>query len=75
MWENLEVTSNPTKNNRYIELKKNPNPNKNDKSFVRKYVRHDPIRTRGQLLKKYNLSDDDLEQIEEFLINHKKRKS
>ena len=52
IWINLEVTSSPTKNNRYIELKVNPNPNREDKAFVRKYLRHDPIKTRGQLLKK-----------------------
>ena len=47
IWINLEVTSSPTKKNRYIELKVNPNPslckeilaersNKNPWSTVRK---------------------------------------
>ena len=71
-WKNLEVTSSPTKKNRYIELKNNPNPGRCDKAYVRKYLRNDPIRTRGQLLKKYNLTEDDLKQIEEFLLNKKR---
>lgn len=70
-WQNLEVTSSPTKTNRYIKLKKNPNPNMEGDAYVRKYVRNDPIQTRGQLLKKYNLSEDDLCQIEEFLKQKK----
>ena len=67
IWKNMEVTSSPTKKNRYIELKKNPNPNRTDKAFVRKYLRKDPIKTRGQLLKKFNLSEEDLIEIENFL--------
>ena len=70
--ENMEITSNPTKKNRYIELKKNPNPNRTDKAYVRKYIRKDPIRTRGQLLKRFNLSEEDLEQIEEYILKNKK---
>lgn len=66
-WTNLEVTSSPTKKNRYIELKVNPNPKRNNKAYVRKYLRKDPIKTRGQLLKKFNLSEDDLVEIESYL--------
>lgn len=71
-WDNLELTHNPTKNNRYIELKQNPNKNNPKKAYVRKYLRKDPIRTRGELLSKFNLSEEDLKQIEEFLKRHKK---
>lgn len=71
IWINLEVTSSPTKKNRYIELKVNPNPKRNDKAYVRKYLRKDPIKTRGQLLKKFNLSEDDLIEIENYLNNKK----
>ncbi|MBR0439932.1 MAG: hypothetical protein IJK27_04200 [Bacilli bacterium] len=70
-WLNLEITSSPTKKNRYIELKVNPDPKRNDKSYVRKYLRKDPIKTRGQLLKKFNLSEEDLLEIETFLKNKK----
>ena len=72
-WENMELTSSPTKQNRYIELKKNPNPNSNEKAFIRKYIRRDPIRTRGQLLKRFNLSEEDLEQIEQYILKNKKK--
>ena len=71
IWINLEVTSSPTKKNRYIELKVNPNPNRKDKAFVRKYLRKDPIKTRGQLLAKFNLSEEDLTEIENYLKNKK----
>ena len=70
-WKNLEVTSSPTATGRYIELKQNPNGS-DKKAYVRKYVRNDPIQTRGQLLKKYNLSEEDLIEIEEFLESNKK---
>ena len=71
-WKNLELTQSPTKKKKYIELIDNPNPNSKKKSFVRKYIRNDPIRTRGELLKKYRLSEEDLQQIEKFLSEHKK---
>lgn len=71
IWINLEVTSSPTKKNRYIELKVNPNPKRKDKAFVRKYLRKDPIKTRGELLEKFNLSEEDLEEIENYLNNKK----
>ncbi len=71
IWINLEVTSSPTKKNRYIELKVNPNPKRNDKAYVRKYLRKDPIKTRGQLLEKFNLSEDDLIEIENYLNSKK----
>lgn len=71
-WDNLELTQSPIKKNRYIELKENPNKNNPRKAYVRKYLRKDPIRTRGELLSKFRLSEDDLKQIEEFLERHKK---
>ena len=74
VWENMEVTSSPTKKNRYIELKKNPNPKRSDKAYVRKYLRKDPIRTRGQLLAKFNLSEEDLKEIEEYILNNRNKK-
>ena len=36
------------------------------KAYIRKYIRDDSIKTRGQLLKKYHLSEEDLAVIEEF---------
>ena len=70
-WKNLEVTSNPTSSDRYIELKINPSGSEK-KAFVRKYIRNDSIKTRGQLLKKYHLSEEDLLEIENFLNRNKK---
>ena len=74
-WENMELTTHPTKKGRYISLKENPGPDKDRPSFVRKYVRNDPIRTRGQLLDRFHLSEEDLQQIEEFLRQHYNKKS
>ena len=71
-WKNLELTSSPIKTGRYIELKTNPDPKQTKKAFIRKYVRNDPIKTRGDLLKKYNLSEEDLKEIERYLFEHKK---
>ncbi len=42
------------------------------KAFIRKYVRNDPIKTRGDLLRKYNLSEEHLKDIERCLFEHKK---
>ena len=70
-WKNLEMTSSPTNSGRYITLKHNPSGS-DKKAYIRKYVRDDSIKTRGQLLKKYHLSEEDLFQIEEFLNNNKK---
>ena len=67
IWHNMSVTHRPIKKKRYIKLKHNINPNDQQESYVEKYVRKDPIRTRGELLKKYRLSEEDLKQIEEFL--------
>ena len=72
-WKNMEMTSHPTKSGRYIKLKENPGMNKNKQSYIRKYVRNDPIRTRGELLEKYNLSEEDLAEIERFLLQHFKK--
>lgn len=71
IWNNLELTDSPTKNGKYIKLKDNPNPNSSGPSYIRKYVRKDPIRTRGDILKKYKLSEYDLKQIEKWLKNRK----
>ena len=73
-WKNMAMTSHPTKKGRYISLKKNPDEKKNTKAYIQKYVRDDPIRSRGDLLKKYNLSEEDLQEIETFLAQHNKNK-
>ena len=70
-WTNLEITSRPTKKNRYIQLEVNPNLKRKDKAYVRKYLRKDPIKARGQKLEKYVLSPKDVIQIEIYLKNKK----
>ena len=74
IWNNLEVTSNPTETGRYIKLK-HPVSKNIKQSYVRKYVRKDPIRTRGNLLSNYELSDEDMKQIENYLDQHFNKKS
>ena len=73
-WKNMEMTSSPTNSGRYIRLKKNPGPS-NKQAYIRKYICCDSIKTRGQLLKKYNLSEEDLIEIENFLANSRNKKS
>ena len=70
-WKNLELTSSPTASGRYIELKHNPSGG-DRKSYLRKYIRNDSIKTRGELLAKYHLSEEDLKEIERYLESHKK---
>ncbi len=74
-WKNMEMTSSPTKKNRYIELKSNPNPKKKERAYVRKYIRKDPIRTRGQLLERFHLSNEDLIEIEKYILSNENKKS
>ena len=78
-WENLEVTNSPTKTNRYIDLDDDLIPDRRGtpeekKPHVRKFVRNDPIRTRGELMDRYHLSERDLQKIEDFLIEHQHNK-
>ena len=70
-WKKLELTSSPIKPGRYIELKINPDPKQTKKAFIRKYVRNDLIKTRGDLLRKYNLSEEDLKEIKRYFLNKK----
>ena len=54
-WENIEITSSPTKNGSYEVLDVNPNPSQGGKRYFRRYLRKDKLRHRGQELKKYRL--------------------
>jgi hypothetical protein len=66
-WENIEVTSSPTKNCQYVEFEVNPNPNSNKKSYFRKYLRKDKLRHKGEELKKYQLVVSDEIKIDVFV--------
>lgn len=70
-WKNMELTSSPTTSGPYIKLKRNPNGS-DKQAYIRKYLRNDSIKTRGELLAKYHLSEDDLKEIELFIRNNKK---
>ena len=66
-WENIEITSSPTKNGNYETFDVNPNPNSSKTSYFRKYVRKDKLRHRGEDLKNYELSVSDEIKIDVFV--------
>lgn len=72
-WENIEITSHPSKNGKYIKLTVNPNKNwKNKDAWFRKYVRKDPISAKGDEFKNYELSPEDENKVDNFLLEKKK---
>lgn len=73
-WHNMTLTHNPNKKESYIELDKNPNPNDSRKAFLRKYVSHDPIKTRGEEVKSYHLSEADQIKIDRYLREREESK-
>ena len=73
-WENIEITSSPTKTGNYEVLDVNPNSNSNSKSYFRRYLRRDKIRHRGEQLKKYQLVVSDEIKIDVFVSLVKKQK-
>ena len=66
-WENIEITTSPTKNGNYEVFDVNPNPNSDEKSYFRRYLRKDRIRHRGEELKKYQLVVSDEIKIDVFV--------
>lgn len=66
-WENIEITSSPTKTGKYEVFDVNPNPKSDKPSFFRKYLRKDKIRHRGKELKKYQLVVSDEIKIDVFV--------
>lgn len=73
-WVNMDLTDSPTRNNRYIKLKNNPNLNSRNTAYLKKHLNVDPIRTRGDCLKKYKLSEYDENQVDDFIKQHFARK-
>ena len=72
-WENIEITSHPSKSGKYIKLTINPNKNwKNKDSWFRKYIRKDPISAKGEEFKNYELIPEDEIKVDEFLEEKKK---
>lgn len=74
-WQNMTLTHQPVKGESYIPLDKNPNPNDSQKSYLRKYVASDPIKTRGQHLKNYHLSTSDQVKVNQYLEERKRNQS
>ena len=74
-WENIEITSSPTKTGRYVKLIKNPNPNTPNKdAWFRKYIRCDPLWAIGEEYTNYELCEEDEIQIDLFVKQHKENK-
>ena len=76
IWENIKITDSPTIKGDYVEFDVNPNPNSNEKSYFRKYLRKDKLRHKGEELKKYRLvvSDEIKINIYVSLIKEKRKK-
>ena len=72
-WFNYEITDSPKKGETYQRLNFNPNQNvrSDTPSFIRKYLRKDKLRHRGELLKHYVLTDEDKALIDYLLIERK----
>ena len=72
-WENIEITSSPTKKHKYIQFDHNPNPSWKDRNaFFRKYIRKDPLGARGEEFKNYVIGESDEKKIDEYVKNNKK---
>ena len=75
-WQNIEITSSPTKTGKYEKLIKNPNPNTPNKdAWFRKYIRSDPLWAIGEEYTNYELCDEDETKIDLFIKQHEKNKS
>lgn len=71
-WENLEMTHNPSGDNKYIDIvcitPKGPS-----KSYVRKYVRKDRHRVKGKLHKNTKLDYNSESKVKNYLKEHNKK--
>ena len=56
-----------------IQLKRNPNPNDNEKAYIKKRVLRDFKFRFSKAFKNYHLSNEDIDQIIEFLTEKKKK--
>ena len=75
IWQNIEITSSPTKTGKYEKLSKNPNPNTPNKdAWFRKYIRNDPLWALGEEYTNYELCVEDKTKIDLFVKQHKENK-
>ena len=72
-WHNLEVTHNPAKNERYLEVD-NANFKDRRKSHVRKYYRKDKHKLKGFYYRNFKLSGESEIRIRRYLREHYKNK-
>ena len=73
IWENIEITSHPSKKGKYIKLTVNPNKNwKNKDAWFRRYIRKDPLSAKGEEFKNYELSSEDETKVDNFLLEKEK---
>lgn len=66
----MDITTHPAKHESYILLKK-PINKKADKSYVRKYVGKQKKKIFSRWIMKYQISDEDMDIIEDYLKNKK----
>ena len=71
-YEFLNITSNPPKDDSYIELEK-PINKKDKKSYVRRYVGAEKKKVFSKWISKYEIDETDMQKIEEYLKNKKSR--
>lgn len=80
-WENIEVTSSPSLNDKYTKFDDNPNPkwrgNNKDgtpkkPSYFRRYVRKDSKYARLGEYKNYSLTENDEKKVDCYLEERKK---
>lgn len=57
-----------------IPLAYNPQKGKNSKSYIRKSINYDLKSMFGEVLSDYNLSDEDINFIIDYVKKHKKKK-
>ena len=72
-WENLEMTHNPSGNNKYIDIEC-ITPKGPSNSYVRKYVRKDRHRVKGKLHKNTKLDYNSESKVKNYLKEHNKKR-
>ena len=72
IWENMEMTHHPSKNDAYIDIII-ISPKGCSKSYARKYIRKDKSGVKGKPYPKLKLNDTSENSIKAYLKNKKKR--
>ena len=72
IWENMEMTHHPTKNDSYIDIVI-ISPSGRSKSHVRKYIRKDKRKIKGKPYPRLKLDESSENNIKSYLKSKKKR--